>query len=80
VRWSLTDMARRGRPEDSSVPALHKGLTVQQVAQILGPASKVEDRSDGALEIDFREYNGDGQHVTAEFVGGVVVNYSVTLQ
>jgi hypothetical protein len=80
VRWSLTDMARRGRPEDSSAPALRKGLTVQQVAQILGPASKLEDRSDGALEIDFREYNRDGQHVTAEFVGGVVANYTVASQ
>ncbi len=80
IRWSLTDLARRGRPEDRSVPALRKGLTVQQVAQILGPASKVEDRSDGALEIDFREYNRDGQHVTAEFVGGVVTNYTVTPQ
>ena len=79
-RWSLTDMARRGRPEDSPMPALRKGLTVQQVAQILGPASRVEDRSDGALEIDFREYNRDGQRVTAEFVGGVVVNYTVTPQ
>ena len=80
VRWTLTEVARRGRPEDSSVPALRKGLTVMQVEQILGPAVKVEDRSDGALEIDFREYNSDGQHVTTEFVGGVVVNYTVTGQ
>jgi hypothetical protein len=80
VRWTLTEMARRGRPEDSSVPALRKGLTVVQVEQILGPAAKVEDRSDGALEIDFREYNNDGQHVTTEFVGGVLANYTITSQ
>jgi hypothetical protein len=76
----LAAMAQRTRPQDSSVPALRKGLTVVQVEQILGPAAKVEDRSDGALEIDFREYNGDGQHVTMEFVGGVLVNYTITAQ
>jgi hypothetical protein len=73
-------MAQRSRPQDSSVPALGKGLTVVQVEQILGPAVKVEDRSDGALEIDFREYNSDGQHVTTEFVGGVLANYTITSQ
>lgn len=80
VPQSLTAMAQRSRPQDSSVPALGKGLTVVQVEQILGPAVKVEDRSDGALEIDFREYNSDGQHVTTEFVGGVLANYTITSQ
>jgi hypothetical protein len=80
IPQSLTAMAQRSRPQDSSVPALRKGLTVLQVEQILGPAAKVEDVSDGALEIDFREYSSDGQHVTTEFVGGVLANYTITSQ
>jgi hypothetical protein len=80
IPQSLAAMAQRNRPQDSAVPALRKGLTVLQVEQILGPAVKVEDRSDGALEIDFREYNSDGQHVTTEFVGGVLVNDTITAQ
>jgi hypothetical protein len=78
IPQSLSALAQRSRPQDSSVPALRKGLTLLQVEQILGPAAKVEGRSDGALEIDLREYNSDGQHVTTEFVGGVLVNYTIT--
>lgn len=58
--------------------ALHKGLTISQVEQTLGPASKVDSRAEGGLETMVRQYNtDDGQRVTAQFVGGVLVDYQI---
>jgi hypothetical protein len=63
---------------DGPAPALRKGLTVVQTEQILGPASKVSQKNEGSLEISVREYMSSGQHVTTQFVGGVLVDYKIT--
>ena len=62
-----------------SIGALRKGLTVIQVEQILGPAAKVSQRTEGSMEVSVREYStADGQQVSTKFVGGVLVDYTIT--
>jgi hypothetical protein len=57
---------------------LRKGMTVVQVEQLLGPAAQVSQRSEGAITISVREYaTAAGEQVTASFVGGVLVDYSI---
>ena len=73
-------LAQQNAPELISGTALRKGLTVVQVEQILGPAAKVSEMTEGTLESTVREYDSDGQRVTAQFVGGVLVNYKITSQ
>ena len=63
---------------DPSGGTLRKGLTVLQVEQMLGPAAKVSDRSDGSLAVNVREYATEAEQVSCQFVGGVLVNYQVT--
>jgi hypothetical protein len=57
--------------------ALRKGLTIVQVEQILGPAANVSQKNEGSLEITSREYNSNGQHITTQFVGGVLIDYRI---
>ena len=62
-----------------SIGALRKGLTVIQVEQILGPAAKVSQRTEGSMEVSVREYStADGQQVSTKFVGGILVDYTIT--
>jgi len=73
--------ARPAEPRSPSghAPALSKGLTVAQVESILGPASKVSQKTEGSFETTIREYATDnGQAVSAQFVGGVLVDYRIT--
>lgn len=58
--------------------ALRNGLTINQVENLLGPANKVNSRNEGSIETMLREYRtDDGQHVTAQFVGGVLIDYQI---
>jgi hypothetical protein len=60
------------------VQAIRKGLTVLQVEQILGPATRVTSRTDGSIEMTIRNYNADRDQVSAKFVAGVLVDYTIT--
>ena len=62
----------------ASAPALRKGLTVVQVEQMLGPAAKVSQRTEGSIEMTMREYATESERIVAQFVGGVLVDYSIT--
>lgn len=67
-----------GPPAGDAVQgALRKGLTVAQVEQVLGPATGVSTKQEGSMEISVREYTSDGQRVVTQFVGGVMVDYTI---
>jgi hypothetical protein len=70
----------RSAPEEASRVngGLRKVLTVLQVERILGPAGKVSDKTEGSVDMNVREYNTEDEHVSCQFVGGVLVNYRVT--
>ena len=80
VDFGATPAAAAGpRPGSAaSAPALRKGLTVVQVEQMLGPATKGSQRTEGSIEMTVREYATESERIVAQFVGGVLVDYSIT--
>jgi hypothetical protein len=58
--------------------SLRKGLTIPQVEQVLGPAAKVSEKTEGSIQTVIREYSADNQQVVAQFVSGVLVDYRIT--
>ena len=61
----------------AGLSALRKGLTIAQIEQILGPANAIDSEQNGNLEVMKREYLTEGQAVTTQFIGGVLIDYAV---
>jgi hypothetical protein len=57
---------------------LRKGLTVEEVERLLGPAVTATESEDCALHVSTRVYRKDSQRTTARFVSGVLVEYTIT--
>ncbi len=73
--------AAAGAGEAASAPAptaLKKGLTLQQVERLLGPAAEAKTEAQGGLEIMTRTYSADEQKIVAKFASGVLVEYAIT--
>jgi hypothetical protein len=58
--------------------ALRKGLLLEEVERLLGPAVTAAESDDCALHVMTRTYRKDGQRTTAQFVSGVLVEYTIT--
>jgi hypothetical protein len=58
--------------------ALRKGLLLEEVERLLGPAVTASESDDCALHVMTRTYRKDGQRTTARFVSGVLVEYTIT--
>ena len=58
--------------------ALPKGLLLEEVERLLGPAVTASESDDCALHVMTRTYRKDGQRTTARFVSGVLVEYAIT--
>lgn len=56
---------------------LHKGLMIQDVDRMLGLPTRTTDRKEGTLDVQTREYRTPDGQVTAEFVEGVLVRYTM---
>ena len=69
------------RPSRFAVPtpggAIRKGMTLAEVEQSLGRAEKSTDRSEGTLKVTTAIFSRDDQRITAEFVEGVLIRYSI---
>ena len=57
--------------------AIRKGMTLAEVEQSLGRAERTTDRMEGALKVVTATYSRDDQRITAEFVEGVLIKYSI---
>lgn len=57
---------------------LRKGLLLEEVERLLGPAVTASESDDCALHVMTRTYRKDGQRTTARFVSGVLVEYTIT--
>lgn len=68
-------------PESRSAVAgtgtIRKGMTLAEVEQSLGRAERTTDRMEGALKVVTATYSRDDQRITAEFVEGVLIKYSI---
>ena len=62
--------ARPGHP--------HKGMLLQEADALLGTPMKTSERKEGTLKVQTREYATPSGRVTAEFVEGVLIRYTIT--
>ena len=57
---------------------LRKGMLLQEADALLGSPAKTSDRKEGTLNVRSREYATADGRVTADFVEGVLVRYTIT--
>jgi hypothetical protein len=57
---------------------LHKGMLVQEADALFGEPVKKTERKEGALRVETREYAPPEGRMTAEFVEGVLIRYSIS--
>jgi len=70
-------------PAGGSRPAptsLRKGLWLEDVEALLGPAATASETKEGTLTVLKRTYRKDGQKISASFVNGVLIDFSITPQ
>jgi hypothetical protein len=64
------------RPTSNGLPS--KGMLATEVDQILGTPERTSDRMEGRLKVTTKVYRSSAGQVTAEFVEGVLIRYSMT--
>ena len=64
------------RPTSNGLPS--KGMLATEVDQILGNPERTTDRMEGRLKVTTKVYRAPAGQVTAEFVEGVLIRYSMT--
>jgi len=57
---------------------LRKGLTVDEVDALLGRPDAITQRTEGALKVSTSTYHTRERAVTAEFVEGVLIRFTIT--
>lgn len=70
--------ATSAAPAAGSVASLRKGLTLEEVERILGPAATASEKKEGTVTLLERGYRKDGMKVRASFVNGVLVDYTIS--
>ena len=72
VPWHFPNapLARPGMP--------HKGMLLQEADAILGTPVKTAERKEGTLKVQTREYATPNGRITADFVEGVLIRYTIT--
>ena len=65
-----------GKPGPGGLPA--KGMLQADVDELLGTPKKTSDRMEGRLKVTTRVYPTTAGQVTAEFVEGVLIRFSMT--
>lgn len=61
-------------------PELRKGLSVEEVERLLGPAASASSKTTDGLTIMERTYLRNGKRVTTRFVSGVLTDYQIASQ
>jgi hypothetical protein len=62
------------------VTSIRKGLLLEEVEALLGPAATADESKEGTLILVKRTYRKDGQKILARFVNGVLIDYAITSQ
>jgi len=57
---------------------IRKGMTVEEVEALLGPAMSAKSEENAGLEIMTRTYDHPDHKVVAKFAGGVLVDFAIT--
>jgi hypothetical protein len=69
-----------GTSRPATPNSLRKGLLLEDVEGILGPAATAAETKEGTLTVLKRTYRKDGQKVSASFVNGVLIDFAITPQ
>ena len=76
---SRRDAAAADRRRDSpGLASVHKGMTLAEAEESLGKPEKTSERNEGTLKVVTAIYSRDDQRITAEFVEGVLIRYSIS--
>lgn len=62
------------RPQTTT---LRKGLWLEDVEALLGPAATAAETKEGTLTVLKRTYRKDGQRIEASFVNGVLIDFAI---
>jgi hypothetical protein len=60
--------------------SLRKGLLLDEVETLLGPAAMATETKEGTLTVLKRTYRKDGQQISASFVNEVLIDFAITPQ
>jgi hypothetical protein len=63
-----------------ALTSLKKGLLLDEVETLLGPAATASETKEGRLTVLKRTYRKDGQKVSASFVNEVLIDFAITPQ
>jgi hypothetical protein len=74
---SVSPGSARGGAAPTSI---RKGLLLEEVESILGPAATASETKEGTLTVLKRTYRKDGQKISASFVNGVLIDFAITPQ
>lgn len=61
-----------------AVLSLKKGLSLAEVEALLGPAYSANEVKEGSMTVMKRVYKVDGKKVAASFVGGVLIDFTIS--
>jgi hypothetical protein len=66
------------QPGENRSGELRKGLTVAEVDALLGRPDAISDRKEGTLTVSTSIYRTRDRRITAEFVEGVLIRFTIT--
>jgi hypothetical protein len=72
------DRASSHAPASAAATDIRKGMTMAEVNLILGKATRTTPRTEGSLRLITSTYTRGDQIITAEFVEGLLVKYTIT--
>ncbi len=75
---SAAGSAEPSRPGENRSDQLRKGLTVAEVDALLGRPDAISDRKEGALTVSTSTYRTRDRRITAEFIEGVLIRFTIT--
>jgi len=65
-------------PAESSPGELRKGLTVEEVDALLGRPEAISQRQEGTLTVSTSVYRTRDRRISAEFIEGVLIRFTIT--
>ena len=73
-------VASSGGGSGKAYASLRKGLLLDEVETLLGPAAMASETKEGTLTVLKRTYRKDGQKISASFVNEVLIDFAITPQ
>jgi hypothetical protein len=80
VDFTPTTVTSATATDPSTLPRLHKGMSDEEVEQLLGYPNSQADREEGKLTVNTWTYKKGSRTIEAEFVNDVLIRYTVREQ